>query len=433
MITIQFILISVDLWGAFFCLVAVSSILIGKTADKKGSRWLIALITCLMLLLISNLINRLNMENGVGRNVAVFRAAVWFTFFFGFLEMPLAAEFLTCLIERRSGIEGILWKYIEWIFFAIGVSIITINLRSGFLYSINEEGVFLPQPLIVLPDAVSMIGVIISVGVVMRFIKYLVKFEKAAFIAFLILPFAAIGFNMVRGDSSFVMPAFTVSVLMLYFSYEFSSREYRIELERNLADRQITMFCRQIQPHFIFNSLALIKYQCRTAPETAIDTIDEFSDYLRDSTDLMSSTQCVSAERELDLVRHYISLQKLRFEEIDYRVRIDDTDFMIPPFAIQTLVENSITHGLRGQTGADPYVSVKTFKNRAQHVIEIEDNGSGFNVKELENKTDSGHVGLLNTEERIRLMCGGSMKVSSEIGKGTKVTVTIPEHRRDHP
>lgn len=431
MLTLQFILISVDLWGAFFCVIAVSSILIGKSPDKRSARWVIALITCLMLLLISNLVNRLSMGSDAVRNPAVIRAAVWFTYFFGFLEMPLAAEFLTCLIEWRSGIEGLLWKYIEWGFFGIGVGIITVNLHNGFLYSIDEAGVFLPQPLIVLPSVVSMVGVIISVGVVMRFIKYLVKFEKAAFIAFLVLPFAAIGFNLVRGDSSFVMPAFTVSVLMLYFSYEFSAREYRIELEQTLADRQITMFCHQIQPHFVFNSLALIKYQCRTAPETAIGTIDEFSDYLRDSTDLMTSTRCVSAERELDLVRHYISLQKLRFEDIDYRVEIDDTDFMIPPFAIQTLVENSITHGLRGHAGPAPYISVKTYKSRGRHVIEIEDNGSGFDVKELEDKTDSGHVGLLNTEERIRLMCGGWMKIASEPGKGTKVTVTIPEHRRD--
>ena len=432
MLSLQFILISVDLWGAFFCLIAVFSILIGKTADKKSSRWLIALIVCLMLLLISDVITRLNAETVTVRNAAVIRAAVYFTYFFGFLEMPLAAEYLTCLIENRSGIEGILWKYIEWVFFGVGVGVITVNLFNGFMYSFDNEGVYRPQPLSILPGVIIMIGVIISVGVVMRFIKYLVKFEKAAFVAFLLLPFAAIGFNLFRSDISLVMPAFTVSVLMLYFSYEFSSREYRIELERDLADRQITMFCRQIQPHFIFNSLALIKYQCRTAPETAIDTIDEFSDYLRDSTDLMNSTECVSAERELDLVRHYISLQKLRFEDVDYRVQIDDTDFMIPPFAIQTLVENSITHGLRGQTGPNPYIIVKTYKNRAQHMIEIEDNGAGFDAKELENKTDAGHVGLLNTEERIRLMCGGSMKIESEIGKGTKVTVTIPEHRRDN-
>ena len=429
MLTLHFFLISVDIFGAFFCLIAVTSILIVKSVDKKATRWLIALLACLMLLLISDVVSRLGAEPGPIRDTAALRAAVFCVYFFGFLEMPLAAEYLTCLIESRSGIKGLFWKYIEWGFFLLGFGIITVNLFTGFLYSFDEEGAFLQRPLGVLPGVVSMTGVVVSVGVVLLYLKYLVKFEKAAFIAFLALPFAAVGVNMIRPDINLVMPAFTVSVLMLYFSYEFSSREYRIELERSLAERQITMFYHQIRPHFIFNSLAVIKHQCRTAPENAVDTVDEFSDYLRDCTDLMNTTGCVAAERELDLVRHYISLQKMRFEDIDYRVEIDDTDFMIPPFAIQTCVENSITHGLRGQTGKDQYVSVKTYRKRSRHVIEIEDNGAGFDVRELENSAASDHVGLHNTEERVRLMCSGDVKITSEIDKGTKITMTIPEQR----
>ena len=429
MFTLSFFLISIDLFGAFFSLIAILGILIGKPVDKKGARLQIALIVCLMLLLTSDAITRMSAGDGPVQNVLLIRIATYFKYVLGFLSMPLAAEFVTYLIESRSGIKGLLWRYVEWTFFGIGVVMMTVNLFNGFLYSIDGEGNFHLHPWGVLPGAVSMIGLVITVGVVVRFIQYLVKFEKVAFITYLLLPFLALGYNLVQTKVSLVMPAITLSVLVLYLSYEFNTREYRIELERNLADRQITMFCHQIQPHFIFNSLALIKYQCRTAPEKAIETIDEFSDYLRDSTDLMSTTACVSADRELDLVRHYIGLQKKRFEEIDYRVQIEDTDFLIPPFAIQTCVENSITHGLRAQNGPNPYVCVKTYKKRAQHVIEIEDNGTGFDVRELKNKADSGHVGLLNTEERIRLMCGGSMKIESEIGKGTRITIVIPEQR----
>lgn len=431
MLTIQFALIAVDLLGSFLCLIAILNILIGKTVDKKGARLQIALLTCLMLLLISELITRICMEAPTDRNAHLTGAAFFCIYFFGFLEMPLAAEYLTHLIESRSGLKGLLWKYFEWAFFGIGVMLVTVNLFNGFMYIFDENGALVPQPLFVLSSDVILMGIIISVGVVMRYIKYLAKFEKAAFITFLLLPLFAIVFNLIQSEVSLVMLAFTVSVLMLYASYEVSSREYRIELERNLAEQQITMFCHQIQPHFIFNTLAMIKHQCRTAPEKAIETIDDFSDYLRDSTDLMSTTACVSAERELDLVRHYICLQKKRFEEIDYRVVIEDTDFPVPPFAIQTCVENSITHGLRGQGGEHSYISVKTYKNRSQHVIVIEDNGTGFDVRDLEEMAAAGHVGLINTEERIRLMCGGSMKIESEIGKGTKITIVIPEQRNE--
>ena len=429
MFTIQFALIAVDLLGSFLCLIAIFSILIGKTVDKKSARRLIALIACLMLMLICDVITHFSAEAQTVQNTTVIRIVTYLTYFFGFLDMPLAAEYLTYLIESRSGIKGILWRYVEWAFFTVGVVLITVNLFTGFIYTIDEDGFFRPQNLSVLPATIAMVGIIITVGVVMLYLNYLETFEKAAFISYLLLPFIAIGTTLIRSDIELTMPAVTVSVLMLYFSYEVSSREYRIELERNLAERQITMFYHQIQPHFIFNSLAMIKHQCRTAPDKAMDTIDDFSDYLRDSTDLMSATECVSAERELDLVRHYICLQKKRFEEIDYRVEIEDTDFAVPPFAIQTCVENSITHGLRGQTGKNSYILVKTYKNRSQHVIIIEDNGVGFDVQDLEELPAAGHVGLMNTEERIRLMCNGSMKIESEIGRGTKITMTIPESK----
>ena len=128
----------------------------------------------------------------------------------------------------------------------------------------------------------------------------------------------------------------------------------------------------------------MIKYQSRKSPDEAIATIDEFADYLRACSDMMASVDCVPVERELDLVNHYIYLQKKRFgEHIDYQSSYEDTDFEIPPFTLQTLVENAFTHGLRGRVSGNEYISVKTFKSQSLHVIEIEDNGAGFDTRIL--------------------------------------------------
>ena len=145
---------------------------------------------------------------------------------------------------------------------------------------------------------------------------------------------------------------------------------------------------------------------------------------------MMSSVDCVPVRQELDLVGHYINLQKRRFGEgIDYRTDIQDTDFEIPPFTIQTLVENAFTHGLRGQVIENEYISVRTYEGRRSHVIEVADNGAGFDTKELEDTSGTKHVGIRNTEERIKLMCDGSMNIESEPGKGTTVTITIPRRK----
>ena len=430
MITMQNLHISIDLWGAFFGLIAIVSILIGNSFDKKGSRLLIFLMVCTILLMLSDMLSWVFTGREGTAAAVLARVSVYCTFVFGFLTIPLVTSYLTHLIVSRSGIAGLLWKYVEWVIFALAAVIMTVNLRLGFIYAFDETSSYHPAALSILPGVIGIFGLVISIGVVLQYLKYFNRFEKVAFITYLLLPLAAIAVDMVMNRMTYTVFSLVISSLVLFFSYEFNSREYRTELEKSLADQQIRMFHQQIQPHFIFNSLAVIKYQSRKSPEEAVVTIDEFSDYLRGCSDMMSSVDCVPVRQELDLVGHYINLQKRRFGEgIDYRTDIQDTDFEIPPFTIQTLVENAFTHGLRGQVIENEYISVRTYEGRRSHVIEVADNGAGFDTKELEDTSGTKHVGIRNTEERIKLMCDGSMNIESEPGKGTTVTITIPRRK----
>ena len=428
--TVQYLHIAVDAWGAFFCMITIASILIGKSFDKKGSRRLIALMVCTILLMVSDMLMWAYTGSEGEKAHALVRISTYCTFFFGFLMLPLVAEYLTHLIVSRSGIGGLFWKYVEWGIFLLGAAVITANLFRGFIYRINETNIYQTQPYSRLPGVVGMFGLMVSVGVLLEYLEFFNPFEKAAFFTYLLLPMIAIGTDMFLNRLAYTVLSFAITSLMLFFSFEFNNREYRAELEKSLADRQIKMFYHQIRPHFIFNSLAVIKYQSRNAPEKAAQTIDEFADYLRSSSDMMSSTDCVSVARELALVRHYINLQQSRFSQhIDYRTDIQDTDFVLPPFTVQTCVENALTHGLRARSAGNEYISVKTYRSRTSHVVEIEDNGAGFDTKLLETNDGSRHIGIRNTEDRIKLMCGGSFHIASAPGKGTKVTITIPGRR----
>ena len=425
--------VSVDLWGIFFCLVAVISVLIGQRFDRQGSLRLIALMICAMLLLFSDVLASLYAGSAEENAFEIVRRATFWSYFFGFLILPLVAGYLTYLITVRTKIEGLLWKYVEWFVFFFGVIFTAINYDGGMFYRIDTIDSPREQLFSLFPGIILMFGLLISVGVVLEYLRFFIKTEKTAFISFLALPFLALFYWLFLGGPSLVILSVLISTLILYFSYEFNSREYRIELERNLADQQIRMFHHQIQPHFVFNSLAVIKYQCRKSPEEAIDTIDEFSDYLRDSTDLMTSMECVPVRRELDLVGHYINLQQRRFQNhFDYIEQIEDTDFEVPPFSIQTCVENAFTHGLQTKSGEGEFICVRTYQSRSSHVVEIEDNGAGFDVRILESLKGTNHVGITNTKERVQMMCGGTFRIESTPGKGTKVTITIPKSRKSH-
>ena len=102
--------------------------------------------------------------------------------------------------------------------------------------------------------------------------------------------------------------AVVVSTIILFVSYESYYAQYLVEQQKKLSEERMRLVNRQMQPHFIFNTLSLIRYQCLNAPEEAAETINDFSDYLRSTTDLMLETECISFERELDIVKNYIRI-----------------------------------------------------------------------------------------------------------------------------
>ncbi len=201
--------------------------------------------------------------------------------------------------------------------------------------------------------------------------------------------------------------------------------QYNIELEHTLADERIRLVNQQIQPHFIFNCLTTIRYLCRENDE-AVDTINEFAGYMRGCTDFLNENDCIEASREFDLVRHYVYLEQRRFgDKISVKFDLADTDFKIPPFAVQTSVENAIKHGLRSSEIKNGLITVSSKFENNSHTVEITDNGAGFDTKILKQESKT-HVGIQNTQKRLALLCNGKMSVESEIGKGTKVIITIP-------
>ena len=426
MTVLQYVHFSIELWGAFFCHIAVISIAIKKDFDKKGSYKLIALMLCSMLLMISDAMAWMFRGNPSELGYYVVRIANFCAFFFGFLTMPLVAEYLTHIISKRSGISGLYWKYIEWILFFIGSALLTANVFHEFMYSFDARNTYYRLSFSMLPGAIAFTGIVITLGVVIEYIKYMNRFEKVAMLIYLLLPIVAVVIQMLKYGVSFTYLSLVFSAMMLYISFEVNHMLYNVEKEKKLAEEKIRLFNQQIQPHFLFNSLSVIKHLCRKSPDEAAEAIDEFSGFMRGCTDFMNESDCVSVEREIELVKHYIYMQQKRFgDSIDFRYDIQDTDFDVPPFTIQTNVENAIKHGLRAQAVENGYVKISTFKNGNSHIIEVEDNGIGFDTSIIKDDSQT-HIGIINTTKRLWLMCAGTMDIHSAEGQGTKVIITVP-------
>ena len=174
---------------------------------------------------------------------------------------------------------------------------------------------------------------------------------------------------------------------------------------------QLASLRREMNPHFIFNSLNSINQYISTNNEL------EANKYLTAYSTLMrkimenSNKDFISLNVELDLLQKYLSLEKLRFpDKFDYEIDIDNTldidAIQVPNMLIQPQLENAIWHGLRyKETKGNLTLSIH--QNDDNLIIRVQDNGIGItNSKALKTKNQQAHqsIGISNSEERVRLL-----------------------------
>lgn len=197
----------------------------------------------------------------------------------------------------------------------------------------------------------------------------------------------------------------------------------KITLDAELAESRISTLMSQIHPHFIYNTLGSIEQLCELDPPKAAKLVNDFSRYLRGNFGELDNPKLIRVSKELEHTRYYISIEKVRFPDIEFSTEMTSSDFSIPALTIQPIVENAIKHGIlsRDKGGS---VNVKIYETDTGYFVCVTDNGAGFDVAELEKQN---HIGLRNIRSRLEAMCGGILHIESIIGVGTKITVEIPK------
>ena len=197
----------------------------------------------------------------------------------------------------------------------------------------------------------------------------------------------------------------------------------KITLDAELARSRISTLMSQIHPHFIYNTLGSIEQLCELDPPKAGKLVNDFSKYLRGNFGEIDNPKLIRVSKELKHTEYYISIEKVRFPDIEFVAEMTCDDFSIPALTIQPIVENAVKHGvLRRQEGGT--IKVRIYETDSSYFVSVKDNGVGFDLAELE---EMNHVGLRNIKSRLEAMCGGMLHIESIIGVGTKITVEIPK------
>ena len=197
----------------------------------------------------------------------------------------------------------------------------------------------------------------------------------------------------------------------------------RHQLEKNVLEAQLALMQAQVEPHFLFNTLANVQHLVETDAPSATRVLDSLIQYLRAALPQMREG-ATNLGREVDMARAFLEIHRVRMgSRLDFAIEVPD-DLKcraFPPMMLISLVENAIKHGV------DPccecgLVTIRAEENEGKLRVSVADTGEGVKPKE------GGGVGLTNIRERLKALYGSSARLVMEENapRGVVASIEVP-------
>lgn len=293
------------------------------------------------------------------------------------------------------------------------------NIFYEYAFYINEFGHYVRVDDIMMSIIYLQFPVLSLIAIVFALIltKTTGKMIKHSFLIYTIFPITGVLLDYFIHGLSLTYIGLVLSVLIIYANI-YLQKQNMIERQRN------ALMLSQINPHFVYNTLSTIASMCDISPKQAKYLTIDFSQYLRKNIGSLSSEELIPFEQEMEHVACYLKIEKTRFRErLNVIYSTQCKDFNIPPLTVQPLVENAIKHGITKKANGGT-IKICSFEEDHSYVIEIIDDGVGFDTENVEM-----HVGIKNVQDRVSAMCHGSVTIKSTAEVGTRVTIEIPKRK----
>lgn len=264
---------------------------------------------------------------------------------------------------------------------------------------------------------------VVIMGVVMCFLRIPVSLPLGLFTRSVVFDINNIvGFSFIYAFQFFLWSVF-------YFIYNYFERYNKsLKLEASVKEIELSNLKSQLNPHFIFNALNSIRALVDENPEKSKQAINQLSNILRNSL-VTEKKGLTKFGDELKVVRDYLGLESIRFEErlrTEFDIDPASKNFLVPPLMIQTLVENGVKHGISKLTeGGIVQLQTKVEKGKLRILIR---NSGHYHVNG--HKKRQG-LGLVNTSQRLKLLYGNEahFAINNEKDNFVLTEIVIPHLR----
>ena len=414
-----------EIIGAAFALAVIISLVSDANNQNRLSRVFLYLMICNGAGLIFDAPFWLFVGRPEGYAGVIVRVSVFATFTIGYIFAPLLIAYTVTLIRLTKPIPNTI-VYASAAVCAAAVLSVVVSLFNHMYYHFDGLNNYYRGPFFAFSQAILIFFTVINSAVIIYHRKALGVKNTLYLLLYTVMVSAALIIEKFLNGLTLVGIATTFSLFAIYVGIQRKQTRLLRERELELAEGRIAVMLSQIQPHFIYNTLTIIRHLCRSDPALAEETVVEFSNYLRGNLDSLSIKSPIPFDRELKHVETYLALEKKRFgDRLNIVYDIQVRGFMIPALSLQTIAENAVRYGITIREGGGT-ISIVTRETETMYQIIVEDDGVGFDPDEPK-RDGRSHVGIENTRNRLSLLCGGSLSIRSEKGAGTTAVISIPK------
>lgn len=191
----------------------------------------------------------------------------------------------------------------------------------------------------------------------------------------------------------------------------------------------------QMKPHFIYNVFNTIISYCYDDSQKLGQLLSEFSHFLRNSFDFRADDEWIELTHELRIVKAYLFITEARFGDrltITWELDTQVNACKIPPFVLQPIIENALIHAFQGKESTNQLAIIIRLREQQLQIV-VRDNGMGM-AQEVISQIKAGRraitgLALSNIHSRLLAIAGTGLQIVSELGKGTEVSMCIPQMR----
>ena len=424
--SIRILHVSLEMWGGIFCLIAALCMFLSRNFEKKKRLFLICMDLCTAVLLFMDALAWA--YRGVDGTVGFYmvRISNFMTFFSSDVLFLLYHLYLCYyLFPESKKIPRRVW--IVCLIAVISMVLVVVSQFTGLYYTFDAHNTYSRSAMHPLSLIIPLCGEVLDLSLLIQYRKKISKTVFTCLLSSMVLPLIAVIALLFFYGISLMNIAVNISMVLIFVAAVVEQSNELAQKEAQMCDMKIALALSQISPHFIFNTLSTIRHLCVKNPPLAVETVDEFTDYLRGNIDSLTNDRMIRFEKELKHVQTYLAIEKKRFgDRVNVNYDIHVTDFMIPPLSMQILVENAVKHGIckKAEGGT---VTIRTEQHEHKIYITIEDTGIGFDTEHLP-EDGKVHAGIANVRSRLENMCGGQLEIKSRIDQGTKVWIVLPEY-----